>query len=362
MTKKYEISKIVVPDEVFARVYAMYELSMLKTTNRTNVSSMLANRRFWQTVREEYGKELYFSKIYEAVRYKYRCSMKKDGAEAVKQHIRAMGFLPTVGSDGCIVPTIKRIFKKGGVVPLFNVSEANEDNDFIESVPYALLGTFNSEELQQRVKEINRRLREYFTIHNYRSTLKHHGVSLGYTCVSGGRYAEKGKWSGSFHANRNLFHDPELQADVIDVCCQVIVQAFGRQKWYKAAMAYYNLEENKHKKKYLLPGTPCTGIWWSCDGREHNVHVDRNAYCSSFIFCPESYSGGALILRNKKMPAVQCKHLLQLGEVIAGRWSRSEHCIDACNESRNSFVLYGEYRILEKDTYKHVENGNTHLF
>jgi hypothetical protein len=89
------------------------------------------------------------------------------------------------------------------------------------------------------------------------------------------------------------------------------------------------------------------------------MHIDRNAYCSAFVFCPDNYTGGALTLENG---GVRCSHLLKLGEVIAGRWSRSHHCIDDCDEFRNSFVMYGEYRILEKETYIHVKNKNTPMF
>ena len=194
-------------------------------------------------------------------------------------------------------------------------------------------------------------------MHMKSKTTTHHGVSLGYTAVSGGTH------SGSFHANQNLKKDPALQRDVILVCCQIIKAAFGRRPWYIALMAFYNKPENADRKKFLLHDTPLTGIWWSCDGREHNMHTDRNAYGAAFVFTPKSYKGGALVTEHQSRPGVQCKHLLKRGEIIGGRWSRSPHCIDDCdaNESRTAIVMYGEFRILEKDNYKHVENVNTQV-
>jgi hypothetical protein len=56
--------------------------------------------------------------------------------------------------------------------------------------------------------------------------------------------------------------------------------------------AYYDLDENKERKKYLLPGTPCTGCWWSCNKRSHNTHVDRDAYGVAFVFSTGDYTGG----------------------------------------------------------------------
>ena len=340
----------------------MFEKAMLSKSKGGVIHSMV-DRRFWRGMKEVYGSKLYYRKLYHSVRYKFGCTMEEGKVEAIKRHIRAMGFLPIVAADGSIKMEMKTKFAKGRVrFPLFHPTEADENNTFVESVPYALLGRYKCELLMLRVVDINIRLKEYFNKYHTKKTTTHNGVSLGYTCVSGGRHAKKGICSGSFHANQNLLKDPDLQADVIDVCCDVLIATFGDQKWYKDAMAYYDLPENKHKKKFLLPGTPCTGIWWSCDGRGHNMHIDRNAYCSAFVFCPDNYSGGALVLENQKMPGVHCEHLLQLGEVIGGRWSRSDHCINDCEEFRNSIVMYGEYRIVEKEGYKHVENINTHAF
>ena len=210
-----------------------------------------------------------------------------------------------------------------------------------------------------RLVDVDLRLRSYF-MNKKGKTKNHDGVSLGYTAVSGGTHARNG-WSGSYHANQNLKDDPELQQDVVEVCCEVVVLAFGGSIWYKKVMAYYNKPENRHRKQYLLAGTPCTGIWWSWDGREHNIHVDRNAFGTAFVFSSGNYKGGELAMLHKAMPELHCKHLLCLGEVIGGRWSRGLHYVSnltGCDD-RSVFVMYGEYRILEKDTYKHVENVNT---
>ena len=64
---------------------------------------------------------------------------------------------------------------------------------------------------------------------------------------------------------------------------------------------------------------------------------------------------------HKAMPELHCKHLLCLGEVIGGRYRRGLHHVSNLTEcdDQSVFVMYGEYRIPEKDTYKHVENVNT---
>jgi hypothetical protein len=147
---------------------------------------------------------------------------------------------------------------------------------------------------------------------------------------------------------------------VVYVCCKFLIETFKYHDWFQKLLKFYKREENKERKKYLLPGTPCTGIWLSFDSREHNMHTDRNAYGACFVFTPKSYKGGALVLEHENQPGVQCKHLIERGEIVGGRWSRSPHCIDDCDdEDRNSIVMYGEFRILEKDGYKHVENINT---
>ena len=128
-------------------------------------------------------------------------------------------------------------------------------------------------------------------------------------------------------------------------------------------MEFYDPPEDCKRRECLLQGTPCTGIWWSVDGREHNICVDRNAHDPAFVFCPGNYKGGALSPLDKATPEVHCKHynLLHLGEVIWGRRSRGLHYVDDFDpsEDRSVIVMYGEYRVLEKDRYKHVVNVNT---
>ena len=74
-------------------------------------------------------------------------------------------------------------------------------------------------------------------------------------------------------------------------------------------------------------------------------------------------------MEHPDQPGVQCCHLIKKGELVGGRWSRSPHCVDDLDDSnelddkdeekRYAIVMYGEYRMLEKDTYLHVENANT---
>ena len=126
-------------------------------------------------------------------------------------------------------------------------------------------------------------------------------------------------------------------------------------------MEYYELPKNHTKKQYLLPGTPCTSIWWSCDARPEKKHVDGNAYSASFLFCPNNYTVGAIVVQHNKMKSVRCRSLLKLGQVLVGRWARGHHYnkyVDP-DESGNSFVMYGNSKILVKKTCFHVENRNT---
>ena len=60
------------------------------------------------------------------------------------------------------------------------------------------------------------------------------------------------------------------------------------------------------------------------------------------------------------MPEFECNLLLGFVEVLGGHWSRGLHCVDDLDPSESrSVVSYGEYHVLEKDKYKHVENINT---
>ena len=165
--------------------------------------------------------------------------------------------------------------------------------------------------------------------------------------------------SGSYHASQNLLRDVDLQIDAVAVCCAVVIETFGRQRWYQKVMEYYDLEENRHLKRFLFPGTPCTGFWWSCDDCAFNKHIDRNAYGVAFVF--STYGGGDLTFVHLSMPDIECSHHLELGEVVAGRWSRGPHYIQKCKkgEVRSVIVLYGDYRILEKKGYVHIENKST---
>ena len=127
----------------------------------------------------------YYKKLYDAVRYRFRCRIGGAKGRAIEQHIRAMGFFPIFAVDGSIKATkLKTKFKKGVVTPLYHPSEAKEKNDFIDSVPFALLGRFKCELLMLRVVDMNMRLHAYFEKHMNRKTTTHNGVSLGYTCVS----------------------------------------------------------------------------------------------------------------------------------------------------------------------------------
>jgi hypothetical protein len=284
------------------------------------------------------------------------------------RHVRAMGCVPVVNGDNVTAGRFQKKFIPGQLPVqslVYSKSEAAENNNFIENIPFAELRTFDNKELMVRLMDIDRRLRKYCETHPTYKTKSHHGISLGYTAVTGGYYAKAcwGDHTGSYHANQNFLDDPELLWDAIEVCCLVITTTYKNCGWYIKLMEYYNLPENQHKKPFLLPGTPCTNIWWSINSRGENKHVDWNAYGASFLFCPNNYQGGAIVLESNKMKSIRCKHLMKLGQVLAGRWSRSHHYNETVgtDESRSSFVMYGDTRILEKTTYLHVETKNTSL-
>jgi hypothetical protein len=136
---------------------------------------------------------------------------------------------------------------------------------------------------------------------------------------------------------------------------------FGKQKWFRKLVDYFNEPRNKEKKFFLIPDTPCTSIWWSIDSRDSKKHVDWNAYGASFVFCPEDYKSGDTAFTHESNPEVKLTTLLKSGYVLAGRWARSPHFNvyegDHALENRTSFVMYCDTRIVNKQyTYKYVQN------
>ena len=356
----YNNASVPVPKDLCYSVYLELEAVVSEHSSNDAVRKHLV-RRVWDGVRERYGGLPFYRKMYQQIHHKLDRFLDASNL-AAKRHMRKLGYRPVKKMDGTVEWVLKRRFSSkrlGGA--LRSKTEEKEDNDFIEDVPYAILGDFqDDEELMLRLVDLDGRLRERFVRGG--RTKYHNGVSLGYTAVSGGSHARNG-WSGSYHANQNLLDDPELQQEVIEICCAIVIKAFGGSEWYKKVMAFYDKEENKERKGYLLPGTPCTGIWWSRDGREENMHVDRNAYGPAFVFCTGDYKGGELTFLHQEEPGLCCKHKLCLGEVIGGRWSRGLHYVQNVfkSDDRTAIVMYGEYRVLEKETYKHVVNKNTEV-
>ena len=350
-----------IPDDVYEALRSLYDERVLKFADGVTGRVMdQKHKDYWLSVRSVYGREPFYKRLYDKISYPFKKIKKKELQKRI-QHIRAMGYIPIVCGDEVVPGCCKTKFTQGRLLSLlYSDKEACEDNDFITQIPYSLVGTYEDLDLMLRLVDVNMRLREYFDTYPTHETETHRGVSLGYTAVSGGYYAKDGK-SGSYHANKNILHDPDLQRDAIEVCCLVVTTTFKDCVWYKSLMAYYDLPENQERKKYLLPGTPCTNIWWSVDSRAENKHVDWNAYGASFLFCPDNYRGGEITLQHNKMKSIRCKQLLKLGQVFAGRWGRGHHYnqyVDP-DECRNSFVMYGDSRILEKTNYVHVENKNT---
>jgi hypothetical protein len=285
-------------------------------------------KAFWLSVRLEYGDAPYYRSLYYKVCYRLR-KYKNKGLLRQMRHVRMMGFIPIV-EDGKIVTVYNQIkFNPGRLQSrLHSESEQKEEgNDFVTMIPYSMVRSFKDDDrLMLELKEVDSRLRQHFSNETTRQNGAHRGVSLGYTVVSGGCYADAKKGiSGSFHMNQNLLCDPRLQRDVIRVCCLVLNKAYGGTRWYKNLLKYFDRPENLEKKEHLLPNTPCTNIWWSTDGRDSNEHCDWNAYGASFLFCPDNYKSGAITLRHDDMPEVKVETLLEAGEVFAGRWARSPH-------------------------------------
>ena len=214
------------------------------------------------------------------------------------------------------------------------------------------------------------------------------GVSLGQTVTTGGHYgAKRSGVSGSTNMNtnikRNRSHytrkgygkgignpkqrlptrrmklnlpthatalvlgrattEQELQELVIDVVTGVILAAFGNTAWFRACM-------NKLAsipKQRLLPGglIPASHIWWTANPKVHHVHTDTNTIPPAFVFCPETFSGGALICR---LPCGPCRVELKAGTIVGGSWAQFPHCNSAVRSGsfRRSFVVYLDNRIV----------------
>ena len=131
----------------------------------------------------------------------------------------------------------------------------------------------------------------------------HKGISLGKTVVSGGVYGNISLGiSGSIHWNSALSKKQELQLEVFTTMAKIIQEAFGDKPWFKNWMEFY--DKRPWLLDYLIPGTPCTSLWWSYDDRPFNAHKDWNTYGAAILspktFCSMRYA--EIFFRPKRSP------------------------------------------------------------
>lgn len=191
------------------------------------------------------------------------------------------------------------------------------------------------------------------------------GVSLYKTVAPGGAHSmdkdESGaSFQGSIHTNSNLLWQKsppkrtdllelyeraqELQQRVVDVICRAIKETFGHTAWFKGAMEMLKDIPNEH----LLPGVPCSHIWWTRNPFARTVHHDHDSIPPAFVFCPATndFGGGELIVhlngRTMKIPMTS-------GTMVGGAWAQFPHCTESVAwGNRRSFVVYLDHRVISK--------------
>jgi hypothetical protein len=105
-------------------------------------------------------------------------------------------------------------------------------------------------------------------------------------------------------------------------------------------MKYFD-KERPDLKKFLIPGTPCTSIWWSYDDeRPYNLHKDWNTYGAAFLFCPEDREGGNVVILNPEgdIDLAASLHMSE-GKILCGCWARSQHCNEPVSDGKRRFSL-----------------------
>ena len=213
-------------------------------------------------------------------------------------------------------------------------------------VPFLTIGK-SSEEAASRLLNLNDALVAHFGKGNTKTKKREHeGWSLAYTATSGGIYGNIQKGiSGSIHWNKHFKKNDDLQREVLQAVAEMVISAFGEKAWYKKLMLYFDQEENQYMKDRLIPGTPCTSIWWNTEIHPFRKHHDWNAFGPAFLFCPKTYKGGETIVTNPTCDVSQTIHLTWR-DVVAGRWSRCKHYNKpSVAGERCSFVVYFDTRL-----------------
>ena len=345
-----------VPPHVYEYVLARARAVLDEVGDNDN-ERRIATRLLWRSLGVDYKKKTYYKRLYQKVYFQTQRLYNERESRDADGHVRRIGF--RADKEGGEMKKRFTAYRLEG--PLHSKTEAEEKrHDFIQSIPYNLVGTYNCLNLMLRLIDIDMRLKATLKV---RTTKVHKGFSLGYTAVYGTAKATGGQaaggTSGTYQANSNIV-DPDFQRDIIELICQIVKVAFGNHVFFKAQRDFYRRAENKHKRQFTFKDTGCSCLWYSTDSRVKNEHHDWNVYGAAFILSPGGYDGGALVFRHKKMPDVVCKKELKLGEVIAGRSTRSPHYVEKVNDGQRSvFVLYGDVRILRDATCSHETNNNT---
>ena len=190
------------------------------------------------------------------------------------------------------------------------------------------------------------------------------GKSFGLTTVQGGTHSNKRKGiSGSIHMNKTLtgmsttkkgacaelgIDVDKLQDEIVEAITDVIVRAFGKAPWFKAALHKFETVP----KNRMLPGRqlPSSHIWWTSDPKFYHVHTDTNTVPPAFLVCVSDCKGGELCC----LPPTGGPTIVDTSvpTVVGGSWAQYPHCnLPVLRGDRHSFVIYMDHRNLA-DSYK----------
>lgn len=227
------------------------------------------------------------------------------------------------------------------------------------AAPILQTGTM-SDNTTNEGRAINRSLIEHFFNQQAKKDARdsNRGFSLSRTVVSGGGHADKSQGiSGSIHFNKNVVRwkrtktqDQQLQDRVIAFLDTALYEAFWKTTWYRAAVA----KLSGVPEERMMPNSklPVSHVWWTNEPDECHWHIDTNTVGAAFVFTPETYVGGDLLVMTEHGII---RHKFKAGEIVGGQWQLLPHCNSkvAKGEDRRSFVLYLDKRVLSS-SYKVV--------
>ena len=134
---------------------------------------------------------------------------------------------------------------------------------------------------------------------------------------------------------------------------KVINEAFGRSPWYKKLRHHLSALPPDR----LVPGIPCSAIWFTSDPKPHKWHVDDNSIGAVFAFCPNTTEGGELVVTT---PKETVEIHLQEGTVLGGRWGQYPHSNKPVppRAKRHSFIVYLDKRVVNKQYWTRQDFRN----